>query len=71
MRSLRQRESSDRDASGFTEQYLLDRLIAAGVGSLEDWKALSPRARRKIFGITVSMARAIDGIANARRPREA
>lgn len=54
----------------FTEQYLLDRLIAAGVGSLDDWRALSPRARRNIFGITVGMVRAIDGMAKARRHRE-
>ena len=64
--TLRQREISDESAPEFTEQYLLDRLIAAGVGSLDDWHALSARARRNIFGITVGMARAIDAIAKDR-----
>ena len=67
MTSLRRAEISDERAPEFTEQYLLNRLIAAGVGSLDDWRALSPRARRNIFGITSVMARAIDGIAKARR----
>ena len=67
MTTLRQREINDDSAPEFTEQYLLDRLIAAGVGSLDDWRALSARARRNIFGITVGMARAIDAIAKARR----
>lgn len=62
-----QEEIDDRQASEFSEQYLLDRLIAAGVGCLDDWSALSPRARRNIFGITVGMARAIDRMAKARR----
>lgn len=70
MTSLRHPEISDQNGPEFTEQYLLDRLIAAGVGSLDDWQALSPRARRNIFGITLGMARAIDGIAKARRHRE-
>lgn len=51
----------------FSEQYLLDRMMAAGVGCLDDWRALSPRARRSIFGITISMARAIDRLANLRQ----
>lgn len=51
----------------FTEQYLLERLMAAGVGCLDDWLALSPRAKRNIFGITAGMARAIDQMAKARR----
>jgi hypothetical protein len=42
-------------------------LIAAGVGCLDDWSALSPRARRNSFGITAGMARAIDRMAKARR----
>lgn len=63
----RQEEMDDRQASEFSEQYLLDRLIAAGVGCLDDWSALSPRARRNIFGITAGMARAIDRMARARR----
>jgi len=63
MTNLRRSEVMSRETSEFTEQYLLERLIAAGVGSLEDWRALSPRARRNIFGITVGMARAIDGMA--------
>ena len=42
------------------------RLMAAGIGCLEDWCALSPRARRNIFGITAGMARAIDQMAKAR-----
>ncbi len=53
--------------SRFSEQYLLDRLMAAGVGCLDDWLALSPRAKRNIFGITVGMARALDQMAKARR----
>jgi hypothetical protein len=70
MATVRHIEISDQKPAQYTEQYLLNRLIAAGVGSLDDWRALSPRARRNIFGITVGMARAIDGIANARRHRE-
>jgi hypothetical protein len=66
-RTLRQPEIDARPSPQFTEQYLLDRLIAAGIGSLEDWLALSPRARRNIFGITSGMARAIDAIAKSRR----
>ncbi len=65
-RSLRHQEVEHRPAPEFTDRYLLDRLIAAGVGSLEEWLALSPRARRNIFGITVGMARAIDEIAKVR-----
>lgn len=65
--NLRHQTVSDQQASEFTEQYLLDRLIAAGVGCLDDWRALSPRARRNIFGITVGMARAIDRMAKAPR----
>jgi hypothetical protein len=60
-------EIDGSQAAEFSEQYLLDRLIAAGVGCLDDWSALSPRARRNIFGITVGMARAIDRMAKARR----
>lgn len=65
-RSLRQQEVDDTPAAEYSEQYLLDRLIAAGVGCLEDWTALSPRARRNIFGITAGMAKAIDRMAKAR-----
>ena len=61
-------DSDNRELSEFTEQYLLDRLTAAGVGSLDDWRALSARAKRSIFGITVGIARAIDGMANTQRP---
>ena len=60
-------EIEDTQAAEFNEQYLLDRLIAAGVGCLDDWSALSPRARRNVFGITAGMARAIDRMAKARR----
>lgn len=67
IRDLHHQEVPDRQAAEFTEQYLLDRLIAAGVGCLEDWSALSPRARRNIFGITAGMARAIDRLAKAHR----
>jgi hypothetical protein len=67
MRSLHHVQSDDGQSAEFSEQYLLDRLIAAGVGCLEDWCALSPRARRNIFGITAGMARAIDRMARARR----
>jgi hypothetical protein len=63
MKRLRQPRTSDQSPPEYTEQYLLDRLIAAGVGTLDNWRALSPRARRNIFGITLGMARAIDGIA--------
>lgn len=68
--NLRCQEFDEQQPPEFTEQYLLDRLIAAGVGSIDDWRALSPRARRNIFGITAGMARAIDGIAKARRHHE-
>lgn len=67
LRDLHHQEIPDRQTADYTEQYLLDRLIAAGVGCLEDWSALSPRARRNIFGITAGMARAIDRMAKARR----
>jgi hypothetical protein len=60
-------EVDGSQAAEFSEQYLLERLIAAGVGCLDDWTALSPRARRNIFGITSGMARAIDRMAKARR----
>ncbi|HEY1892532.1 MAG TPA: hypothetical protein VGG63_19200 [Steroidobacteraceae bacterium] len=66
-RSLRGQEIDDQSSLEFTEQYLLDRLLAAGVGCLDDWVALSPRARRNIFGITSGMARAIDQMAKSRR----
>ena len=67
IRELRHQEINDQQPPEFTEQYLLDRLIAAGVGCLDDWSALSPRARRNVFGITAGMARAIDRMAKARR----
>jgi hypothetical protein len=67
IRNLRGPEIDDRQSFEFSEQYLLDRLLAAGVGCLDDWIALSPRARRNIFGITSGMARAIDQMAKARR----
>lgn len=67
IRDLHRQEIPDRQVAEFTEQYLLDRLIAAGVGCLEDWSALSPRARRNIFGITSGMARALDRLAKAHR----
>ena len=67
IRDLHHQEIPDRPAVEFTEQYLLERLIAAGIGCLEDWSALSPRARRNIFGITAGMARAIDRMAKTRR----
>lgn len=66
-RSLRQQEVGDTPSAEFSDQYLLARLLAAGIGCLDDWCALSPRARRNIFGITSGMARAIDQMAKARR----
>jgi hypothetical protein len=65
IRNQRCQEINDRESGQFSEQYLLDRLLAAGVGCLDDWRALSPRARRNIFGITANMARAIDRMAKA------
>lgn len=65
-RSSRQPEVVDTPAAEYSDRYLLDRLVAAGVGCLDDWCALSPRARRNIFGITVGMAKAIDQMAKAR-----
>lgn len=65
--NARYQDPGARVASEFSEQYLLDRLSAAGVGCLDDWRALSPRARRNIFGITSGMARAIDQMAKGRR----
>ncbi len=67
IRTLRGQEIDDRQSLEFSEQYLLERLLAAGVGCLDDWAALSPRARRNIFGITSGMARAIDQMVKARR----
>lgn len=64
-KALRSHGVDDRQVSEFSEQYLLDRLLAAGVGCLEDWRALTPRAKRNIFGITADMARAIDRMAKA------
>lgn len=66
IRNLHDREPTDRQTAEFSEEYLLDRLMAAGVGCLDNWRALSPRARRSIFGITAGMARAIDRMAKAR-----
>jgi len=65
-RSLRRQEVDDTPSADYSDQYLLDRLVAAGVGCLDDWCALSPRARRNIFGITAGMARAIDQMAKGR-----
>lgn len=66
IRNLQRQEINEQEPPEFSEQYLLDRLIAAGIGCLDDWSALSPRARRNIFGITSGMARAIDRLAKAR-----
>lgn len=66
-RNLRGQEISDGRSPEFSEQYLLDRLVAAGIGCLDDWLALSPRARRNVFGITSGMAQAIDRMAKGRR----
>lgn len=66
IRNLRHQEIDDQQSPEFTEQYLLDRLMAAGIGCLDDWCALSPRARRNIFGITSGMARAIDHMVKSR-----
>lgn len=66
-RNLQSQAIDAEQPAEFSEQYLLDRLIAAGVGCLDDWSALTPRARRNIFGITAGMARAIDRMAKARR----
>ena len=65
VRNARSQQIDEQPSAEFSEQYLLDRLAAAGVGCLDDWCALSPRARRNIFGITSGMARAIDRIAMA------
>ena len=65
-RNLHDREIEGK-SSEFSEKYLLDRLMAAGVGCLDDWRALSPRERRNIFGVTAGMARAIDRMADAQR----
>ena len=67
MRNLHHQEIDEQESPEFSEAYLLDRLVAAGVGCLDDWRALSPRARRNIFGITAGMARAIDQLAKAQR----
>lgn len=67
IKPLRNQEIDEQEAPEFSEQYLLDRLLAAGIGCLDDWRALSPRARRNIFGITSGMARAIDQMAKARQ----
>lgn len=67
IRNLQRQEINEQQPPEFTEQYLLDRLIAAGIGCLDDWSALSPRARRNIFGITSGMARAIDRLAKSQR----
>jgi hypothetical protein len=67
IRNLQRQEVNEQQPPDFSEQYLLDRLIAAGIGCLDDWSALSPRARRNIFGITSGMARALDRLAKARR----
>lgn len=66
IRNMRYEEASGRQSAEFSEQYLLDRLMAAGIACLDDWRALSPRARRNIFGITTGMARAIDQMVKAR-----
>ncbi|HEV7135343.1 MAG TPA: hypothetical protein VGN43_01815 [Steroidobacteraceae bacterium] len=66
-RSQRQQETHDSQSAEFSEQYLLARLLAAGIGCLADWRALSPRARRNIFGITAGMARALDRMAKPQR----
>lgn len=66
-RTRQTQQVGDRQSSEFSDQYLLDRMMAAGVGCLEDWRTLPPRARRNIFGITSSMARAIDRMAKAQR----
>ncbi|MGH8295246.1 MAG: hypothetical protein ACRETZ_07095 [Steroidobacteraceae bacterium] len=67
-RNLHHEEAEERQSPEFSEQYLLDRLVAAGIGCLDDWRALSPRARHNVFGITAGMAQAIDRMAKARRP---
>lgn len=67
IRNARHQETDERQAAEYNEQYLLERMMAAGVGCLDDWCALSPRARRNIFGITAGMARAIDRMAKSRR----
>jgi len=66
-RAQPRQDIGERAAPEYSEQYLLERMVAAGVGSLDDWQTLSPRAKRNVFGITLSMARAIDSMAKARR----
>lgn len=66
-RDLRDPVIDTRQSPGFSEKYLLDRMMTAGIGCLDDWRALSPRERRNIFGITAGMARAIDQMAKAQR----
>lgn len=60
-------EGDSRQSPEFSEKYLLERIAAAGVGCLDDWRALSPREKRNIFGITAGMARAIDQLARTKR----
>ncbi|MGH8287889.1 MAG: hypothetical protein ACREV7_02515 [Steroidobacteraceae bacterium] len=67
MRNPRHQEIDEQESPEFSEEYLLGRLVAADIGCLDDWRALSPRARRNIFGITSGMARAIDQLAKAQR----
>lgn len=67
IRNSRAQQIDEPQSPQFNEQYLLDRLVAAGIGCLDDWCALSPRARRNIFGITAGMSRALDQLAKARR----
>ncbi len=64
-RSMGSQKSGSRESAEFSEKFLLERLMSTGVGRLDDWRALSPRARRNIFGITSSMVRAIDQMAKA------
>lgn len=65
-RNLHVPASHEQPPPQFSEHYLLERLIAAGVGCLDDWRAMSPRARRNVFGITAGMAQALDRMAKSR-----
>lgn len=66
-RNLSVQANHEQPPPQFSEQYLLERLIAAGIGCLDDWRAMSPRARRNVFGITAGMAQALDRMAKARK----
>lgn len=46
---------------------ILERLAAEGIHSADDWRQLSRRKRRSIFGITAEMVRRIDALTVVRK----